>query len=282
MTSFISTAERGLQADQVNEQAMDGFNLMNLFADGGWMMYPLIICSLLAFGVIIAKAWTLLVAHRESRGVLDEVESLIAEGRVEDALRLSQERPGPVAAILYSGLRRLHERQTSGADIEQAVQTTGSIELGFLERGLVILATVANVAPLLGFLGTVAGMISAFGAIAEAGQVDAALVAGGIKVALITTATGLIIAIPVNIGYNFFVTRIDKLIVDMEEGTGAVLRMIWHLESEGRLALAGGGPRGTPALPLTRGPDVAESIHDTKPRKPFTDVPQDPDDTQLD
>lgn len=282
MTSFISTAERGLQADQVNEQVADGFNLMNLFADGGWMMYPLIICSLLAFGVIIAKAWTLLVAHRESRGVLDQVESLIAEGRAEDALRLSQERPGPVAAILYSGLRRLHERQTSGADIEQAVQTTGSIELGFLERGLVILATVANVAPLLGFLGTVAGMISAFGAIAEAGQVDAALVAGGIKVALITTATGLIIAIPVNIGYNFFVTRIDKLIVDMEEGTGAVLRMIWHLESEGRLALAGGGSSGTPARPLTRGPDVAESIHDTKPREPFTDVPQDPDDTQLD
>jgi hypothetical protein len=82
-------------------------------------------------------------------------------------------------------------RQT-GADIEKAIQTTGVIELGFLERGLTVLATISNVAPLLGFLGTVAGMISAFGAIAAAGQVEASLVAGGIKIALITTATGLI------------------------------------------------------------------------------------------
>lgn len=262
---------------------MDGFNLMNLFADGGPMMYALVICSLLAFGVIIAKAWTLWVAHNRSRSILDDVETLIQQGRADEATRLAEETPGPVAAILYSGLRRLTTKQTTGRDVEQAVQTTGSIELGFLERGLVVLATVANVAPLLGFLGTVAGMISAFGAIAEAGQVDAALVAGGIKVALITTATGLIIAIPANIGYNFFVTRIDKLIVDMEEGTGAVLRMIWKLESDGRLALAG-GPSGTPAKPLTRGPDVASSLSDTRPReRPFTDVPEHaPDDMQND
>ena len=275
-----------MQENQAPDPVVDGFNLMNLFADGGWMMYPLIICSLLAFGVIIAKAWTLWVAHKESRGVLDEVETLIRDGRVEDALRLAQDRPGPVAAILYSGLRRVHESRATGNDIEKAVQTTGVIELGFLERGLVVLATIANVAPLLGFLGTVAGMISAFGSIAEAGQVDAALVAGGIKVALITTATGLIIAIPVNIGYNFFVTRIDKLIVDMEEGTGAVLRMIWRLESDGRLALAGAGAgtRGTAAAPLTRRTGVAESIHDTKPvERPHRDPTQRaPEDTQLD
>jgi hypothetical protein len=145
----------------------------------------------------------------------------------------------------------------------------------------VVLATIANVAPLLGFLGTVAGMISAFGAIAEAGQVDAALVAGGIKVALITTATGLIIAVPVNIGYNFFVTRIDKLIVDMEEGTGAVLRMVWQREGTLAPATAGGT---TPSRPVTRRSDVATSIHDAEPReRPLTDPGQKaPDDTQLD
>ncbi|UCC83854.1 MAG: MotA/TolQ/ExbB proton channel family protein, partial [Gemmatimonadota bacterium] len=113
----------------------------------------------------------------------------------------------------------------SDADIEKAVSTTGAIELGFLERGLVVLATVANVAPMMGFLGTVVGMIAAFGAVAEAGQIEASLVAGGIKVALITTATGLTIAIPVNIAYNFFVTRIDRLIIDMERGAEAVLDM---------------------------------------------------------
>jgi biopolymer transport protein ExbB len=234
--------------------------------------------------VMIAKAWTLLVAHRESRRLLAEVEALGREGRIDEALRLAAERPGPVAAILHSGLRRVTERRVvSGRDVEKAVQTTGVIELGFLERGLVVLATIANIAPLMGFLGTVAGMISAFGAIAEAGQVDATLVAGGIKVALITTATGLIIAVPVNIGYNFFVTRIDKLIVDMEEGSGAVLRMIWQLE--GVPALAPAGPGGTsPARPVMRGRDVAAPIHDTKPQtRPHGDpVQQAPEDTQID
>jgi biopolymer transport protein ExbB len=269
--------------EQAAQGAQEGFNLLNLFADGGAMMYPLIICSLLAFGVIIAKAWTLYIAHRESQGLLGEVESLVKKGRTDDALRMAEQRPGPVAAILYSGLRRLKERHVTGRDIEKAVQTTGVIELGFLERGLVVLATIANVAPLLGFLGTVAGMISAFGAIAEAGQVDATLVAGGIKVALITTATGLIIAVPVNIGYNFFVTRIDKLIVDMEEGTGAVLRMVWGLEGPGSLAPASAGG-ATPARPLTRRPDVAESIHDAEPRdRPYTTPTQEPpEDTQID
>src|SRR5690606_29946382 len=108
-------------------------------------------------------------------------------------------------------------------------------------------------APLLGFLGTVAGMISAFGAIAEAGQVEASLVASGIKVALITTAAGLIIAVPVNIAYNFFVTRIDKLIMEMEEGTSQVLNLVWDLDrTGGTAALAGtaGVPRHSPK-PLT-------------------------------
>jgi len=261
----------------------DGFNLMNLFADGGPMMYPLISCSLLAFGVMIAKAWTLWVAHKESRGLLADIEALGRQGRLDEALRLAEERPGPVAAILFSGLRRVKESHVTGRDIEKAVQTTGKIELGFLERGLVVLATIANVAPLMGFLGTVAGMVAAFGAIAEAGQVEASLVAGGIKVALITTATGLIIAVPVNIGYNFFVTRIDKLIVDMEEGTGAVLRLIWSLEGTPELATAGAGGT-TGGRPVTKRTDIAESIHDVEPeREPLRDpVQRPPEDTQLD
>jgi biopolymer transport protein ExbB len=203
-------------------------------------MYPLILCSLLALGVMIAKAFTLWAAHRKSQMILREVGEFGSKGRIDDAINLAIETPGPVAAILLSGLRRAREQKASGKDIEKAVKTTGAIELGFLERGLIVLATVSNVAPLLGFLGTVAGMISAFGAIAEAGQVEAALVAGGIKVALITTAAGLVIAIPVNIAYNFFVTRIDKLIQDMEEGAATVLDMVWAREK----ALANGSAAG--------------------------------------
>lgn len=215
------------------------YTLINMFQDGGWFMYPLLLCSLFAVGVIIAKGYTLWTAGRRSERLLAEVETLTRAGKLEEAVELSRAQPGPVAAILDAGLSRLRLNYR-GEDIESAVKSIGVIELGFLERGLTVLATIANVAPLLGFLGTVAGMISAFGAIAEAGQVEATLVAGGIKVALITTAAGLIIAIPVNIAYNYFVTRIDKLIRAMEEGTSNVLNLAWDLDREGATTAAAG------------------------------------------
>ena len=212
-----------------NQGAEIRFTLLNMFHDGGAFMYPLVLCSLFALGVVIAKMYALVSARRASKGLLREVEGLLQANKLTEAIRRCEETPGPVAAILLSGLRRVQDDDLSSNDVEKAVKTTGTIELGFLERGLPILATVSNVAPLLGFLGTVAGMIQAFDAIARAGQVEASLVAGGIKVALITTAAGLIIAVPVNILYNYFVTRIDKLIVDMEEGAGQVSNLIWDL-----------------------------------------------------
>lgn len=211
------------------DQASSSFTLLNLFYDGGGWMYPLLLCSLFAVGVIIAKAYALWAAHRQSAAILEEVETLIHAGKVNEAVQRCEETPGPVAAILLAGLRRVQEQVYRTSDVEQAVKTTGTIELGFLERGLPILATISNVAPLLGFLGTVAGMISAFAAIEMAGQVEATLVAGGIKVALITTAAGLLIAVPVNISYNFFVTRIDKLILEMEQGAAKILALVWEL-----------------------------------------------------
>jgi biopolymer transport protein ExbB len=211
------------------DQGASSFTLLNLFYDGGGWMYPLLLCSLFAVGVIIAKAYALWAAHRESAKILEEVETLIHAGKVNEAVVRCEETPGPVSAILLAGLRRVQEQIYRTNDVEQAVKTTGTIELGFLERGLPILATISNVAPLLGFLGTVAGMISAFAAIEVAGQVEATLVAGGIKVALITTAAGLLIAIPVNIAYNFFVTRIDILIVEMEQGAAKILALVWEL-----------------------------------------------------
>lgn len=212
------------------------YHLLSLFSDGGFMMYPLVLCSLIALGVIIAKSWTLYVAHASTKEVLAEVEEAAAAGRIAEAAELAATRPGPAAAILVAGLRRLAKDEVGQEELASAIRTTGTIELGFLERGLVILATVANVAPLMGFLGTVIGMIIAFASIEAAGDVDATLVAGGIKVALLTTATGLLIAIPVNLGYNFFVTRIDTLILDMEQGAQKVLDLAYSLgvKTEGR------------------------------------------------
>ena len=213
------------------------YQLLSLFADGGWMMYPLVLCSLIALGVIIAKAWTLFRAHQGTHTVLAQVEEAASAGNIEEAIAIASATPGPAAAILVVGLRRIRNKTLVQGEIEKAVATTGAIELGFLERGLVILATIANVAPLMGFLGTVAGMIIAFGAIEIAGDVDPSLVAGGIKVALLTTAAGLVIAIPVNIAYNFFVTRIDQLIVDMEQGSQKIIGLAWDLDRKGAIKI---------------------------------------------
>lgn len=204
------------------------YGLIQLFADGGWMMYPLLLASLLGLGVMIAKAYILRAARRDTRRILGEVTELARERRLDDAIEIAEQTPGPVSAIVLTGLNQIREHR-SGRDVEQAMASAGKIELGFLERGLVLLATVASVAPLLGFLGTVLGMIAAFAAIEAAGQVDATLVASGIKIALITTATGLAIAIPVNVAYNYFVTRVDQLILEMEEGSTAVVALLWDV-----------------------------------------------------
>ena len=222
---------------------------MTLFADGGWMMYPLTLCSMVALGVIFAKFWTLHVAHRGTDRVLEEVEEAAITGDVSAAIEICRDTPGPAGAILLAGLRRIQTRRLVAGELESAVATIGTIELGFLERGLVILATIANVAPLMGFLGTVVGMVLAFAAIELAGDVDPTLVAGGIKVALLTTAAGLLIAVPVNISYNFFVTRIDKLIVDMEQGTQKILNLAWDMEKSGQIQILREGSDGEEQVP---------------------------------
>lgn len=220
---------------------MEQYQLLQLFIDGGWMMYPILLSSLLGLGVIFAKAWTLWRAHAGTARVLRAVEEATAAGRIDEALAIAAATQGPTAAILVVGLRRIKGGKLAEGELENAIATTGAIEVNFLERGLVVLATVANVAPLMGFLGTVAGMIIAFGAIEIAGDVEPRLVAGGIKVALITTAAGLLVAIPVNIAYNFFVTRIDRLIVEMEQGAQKVVNLAWDLEKRGLLQVRKAG-----------------------------------------
>ena len=199
--------------------------LLQLFKDGGIFMWPLVACSIIAFAVILVKFVTLQMAKVKTDRLLERVRELVRAGRVDDAVELCANTRGPVAAILLTGLHLYEEGRSTRAD--RAIAHAGRIEMAFLEKGLVVLATVANVAPLIGFLGTVAGMILAFGAIAQAGEVEATLVAGGIKVALITTASGLAIAIPVNIAHNWFVSQIDRLVIDMREGVQTIQDVLW-------------------------------------------------------
>ena len=185
-----------------------------------------------------------------------DVDELVLRGDVVGAIEVCRNTPGPASAILLAGLRRIQGKKLNEGELESAVSTVGTIELSFLERGLVILATIANVAPLMSFLGTVYGMVMAFAAIEAAGTVDPATVAGGIKVALLTTAAGLVIAVPVNIAYNFFVTRIDQLVADMEHGASKIMSLAWDLERDGKIEIV--KKKDTRALAAAAAAPVAE------------------------
>jgi biopolymer transport protein ExbB len=202
-------------------------NLRQLWTDTGWMAYPLAFCLILGIIVIIVKFISLTSKTAKTRRILREVDELLTQQRIREALELTRETDAPAAKILYAGL----ERHGEGTDrVTKAIENQGLIEMSKLESGLVILATLTNIAPLLGFLGTVLGMIVAFQSIEAAGEVEATLVAGGIKIALLTTAFGLMIAIPVSIGHNYFVSRIDSLVIDMEESAQKMVDTLHAIE----------------------------------------------------
>ena len=197
--------------------------------DLGIMGWPLGGCIILGLIVIVWKAFDLTAKSSRTKKILGEVDGLLDEHRIDEALEATRNSDAPAAKILYAGLDR-HEEGTER--VMKAIENQGLIELSKLEKGLVVLATLTNVAPLLGFLGTVIGMIIAFQSIEAAGEVEATLVAGGIKVALTTTAAGLIIAIPVSVGHNYFVARIDSLVIDMEESAQKMIDMLHAMESD--------------------------------------------------
>ena len=206
----------------LSEQAMDAWE------NSGFMRYPLGLCLVLGIIIIIWKFFDLMSKSSATKKILREVDELLAQHRVKEALEVTRESNAPAANILYAGLER-HEEGTER--VMKAIENQGLIELSKLEKGLVWLATLTNVAPLLGFLGTVIGMIVAFQSIELAGEVEATLVAGGIKIALLTTAGGLAIAIPVSIAHNYFVSRIDALVIDMEESAQKMIDALYAMEA---------------------------------------------------
>ncbi len=206
--------------------------------DTGFMRWPLALCLVIGVIVIIWKFIDLTAKSVRTKKILKEVDELLTQRRIREALELTRDTNSPAANILYAGLER-HEEGTDR--VMKAIENQGLIEMSKLEKGLVVLATLTNIAPLLGFLGTVIGMIIAFQSIEAAGEVEATLVAGGIKVALLTTAIGLMIAIPVSIGHNYFVSRIDGLVIDMEESAQKMVDTLHAIEA-GRSA--GGSTAG--------------------------------------
>jgi biopolymer transport protein ExbB len=204
-----------------------GQQVAQTWEGGGWMMYFLGTALVVGIIVIIWKLIDLTSKAGPTRRVLRDVDALVSEGRIQEALETAERSKTPAGRILSEGLRR-HNEGTER--VVKSIENAAMIEMAKLERGLVALATVSTVAPLLGFLGTVIGMIEAFQAIELAGEVDAQLVAGGIKTALITTASGLAIAIPVSIAHNYFISRIDRLVLDMEESAQRTIDALHDIE----------------------------------------------------
>jgi biopolymer transport protein ExbB len=205
--------------------------LGQLYIKGGVFMHPLLLCSIIGLVLIFERLWTLSRAHTNTKKLMMDVVKALRDEGSEAALAVCQRTRGPIAAVLHSGLLRIHRGPEA---VEKAIATSGAIEMSFLERGLTALATLSNVAPLLGFLGTVSGMISAFAAIAAAEQVSAKLVAKGIEEALITTAAGLVIAVPITLFYSYFVTRIDRFVIEMEEASAEVVDELLDMEHKQR------------------------------------------------
>jgi len=190
--------------------------MVKLFLDGGPFMYPILGLLIIGIAFSLERLWTLSRASVNTRKFILLVRQAISEGGVNKAADVCANTRGPVAAVFHAGLMRADR----GIDaVEKSIMTAGSIEMAFLEKNLVWLSTIIALAPMLGFTGTVSGMINAFNEIAKANDISPAIVAGGISEALLTTLFGLIVAMIIQVFHNFFVSRIDKLVIDMEEGS---------------------------------------------------------------
>ena len=189
--------------------------MVDFFVQGGGFMWPILIALLFGLGIIGERAYSLNNSgSNNTDDFFEEVKSTFDNSGADQAIELCQNTPGPVASIFYAGLSKMDKTKE---DIEKAVQNAGGLEMAFLEKNMIWINSVITIAPMLGFTGTVVGMIKAFEDIKLANDISPAVVAGGISQALLTTAFGLIVAMVMQVSQNFFVSMIDKMILDMEE-----------------------------------------------------------------
>ena len=199
------------------------------FLEGGAFMWPILLTLLFGLAFVIERAYSLMMSAVDSQTFFESVSQSIKENGTDAALQVCSETEGPVASIFHAGLSKM----SRGLDeVEKAIQSAGAIEMAFLEKNMIWLNAVITIAPMLGFTGTVVGMIAAFDAIKAANDISPAVVAGGISQALLTTAFGLIVAMIIQTFQNVFVARIDKLVLDMEEQSIKILDHLQELESK--------------------------------------------------
>ncbi len=189
-------------------------NLFEMSLKGGWIMIPLIILSLLAGYIFIERLLVIRKASEEDKTFMNRIKDYIVEGKIESATKLCQQNDTPSARMIEKGISRLGKPMN---DVLVAIENVGNIETNKLEKGFAMLATIAGGAPMLGFLGTVMGMVRAFFDMANAGNnVDITILSNGIYTAMITTVAGLIVGILAYFAYNYLVSRLDSVVQKME------------------------------------------------------------------
>ena len=188
--------------------------MVDFFVQGGGFMWPILIALLFGLAVVGERAYSLVNSSSDTNKFFEDVKSVYDDSGKDKAIAFCESTPGPVASIFLAGLSKIGKQKE---EIEKAVQNAGGLEMAFLEKNMIWINSVITIAPMLGFTGTVVGMIKAFEDIKMANDISPAVVAGGISQALLTTAFGLIVAMIMQVSQNFFVSMIDKLILDMEE-----------------------------------------------------------------
>lgn len=188
--------------------------MLEIFIKGGPLMYPILACSVLALAIFLERFWTYLRVSKGLHLLVREVEGLVLKERIDEAIIVCQRSGTPLARILIAALRNAGKPREQ---LKVAVEEVGAREAPPLERYLGLLGIIASIAPLLGLLGTVFGMIEAFNVIALQGHGTPATLGGGISQALITTAAGLTVAIPILLAHKYLSSRADRMLLDMEE-----------------------------------------------------------------
>lgn len=181
---------------------------------GGYLMYPIALCSILALGIFLERLWTYIRVRNEFRELAHQVEPLVAKHHNDEAVATCHKSDSPLALVFLAALRAAGRNRDQ---IKAVVEETGRREAAPLQRFLGMLGTIATISPLLGLLGTVLGMIRAFNVIASQGMGTPATLGGGISEALVTTAAGLTVAIPVILAHRYLSARLDQLMIEMEE-----------------------------------------------------------------
>jgi biopolymer transport protein ExbB len=209
--------------EEVVEESFHQIIKTKFIEGGAEFMGIVLICLILGLALAIERIIYLNLATTNTDKLLNEIESALKSGGVDAAKEVCRNTKGPVASIFYQGL----DRASEGVDaVEKSVISYGSVQMGLLEKGLSWISLFIALAPMLGFMGTVIGMIGAFDAIEAAGDISPSLVAGGIKVALLTTVFGLIVAMILQVFYNYLVSKVDSLVNNMENASISLIDIV--------------------------------------------------------